>query len=157
MGLIFAMDARDSSTLETQGPGQAFTNQGKNHISPSERGKVTFNSNPPTSGPHVPVSVKENQQTLSNDQILHALELGNIVILYDQTKPPEALRNLANQVAGPFSPTLVQAGQAIILGQSEGTQGIVALAWQHLLRVENPSDPALKQFVEYWLGTPNQD
>jgi hypothetical protein len=28
----------------------------------------------------------------------------------------------------------------------------VALAWAHLLRVSSPSDPALGQFVSYWLG-----
>jgi hypothetical protein len=29
---------------------------------------------------------------------------------------------------------------------------VVALAWAHLLRVRDASDPALREFVGFWLG-----
>jgi hypothetical protein len=40
----------------------------------------------------------------------------------------------------------------VILAQRTGTNGIVALAWTHMLRVRRPDDPQLPGFIDYWLG-----
>jgi hypothetical protein len=40
----------------------------------------------------------------------------------------------------------------VILARRANTPGVVAAAWRHLLRTPSPLDPALKQFVEAWLG-----
>jgi hypothetical protein len=40
----------------------------------------------------------------------------------------------------------------VILAPRPGTAGITALAWAHRLQVASASDPALSQFVGYWLG-----
>jgi hypothetical protein len=57
-----------------------------------------------------------------------------------------------NVSGGPFDPALVQAGQSVILARRPGTQGVVALAWRHLLRAPSGSDPELARFAEFWLG-----
>jgi hypothetical protein len=93
---------------------------------------------------------------LSNDQLLTALAAGNVVLFYGKPQPPPALRSLAGNEAGPFDLPLAQAGQAVILAPRPGTRGVVAAAWRHLLRVPSPTDPALRQFVEAWLGVGRQ-
>ncbi len=55
-------------------------------------------------------------------------------------------------MAPPFTPALAATGDAVILAPRPGTAGVVALAWAHLLRVQQPSDPALRQFIGFWLG-----
>ena len=54
--------------------------------------------------------------------------------------------------APPFTPALAATGGAVILAHRAGTNGVVALAWTHMLRVRRPNDPRLPPFIEYWLG-----
>jgi hypothetical protein len=89
---------------------------------------------------------------LSEDQVLHALQLGDVVLLYGTSAPPPALRALQQQLSGPFDPLLAANGAAVILGYRPGTTGVVALAWRRRLDAQSASDPAVAQFADYWLG-----
>ena len=64
--------------------GTQYPNQGQEHISPSQQ-HVAYNSNPPTSGPHyaepAPWGIKD--QPLPDEQLVHNLEHGGIVIEYN--------------------------------------------------------------------------
>jgi hypothetical protein len=131
--------------------GLQFRDLGHAHLSPGELHPV-YDSDPPTSGAHVPEAVVRDNATLNNDQLLEALESGDVVILYGTLAPPPGLQQLAQSVAGPFTPTLAAVGQAVILGRRPGTAGLIALAWTHLLRVSTPGDPSLRQFAQQLLG-----
>ena len=133
------------------GPGQAFSDLGHAALAPGQPGP-SYNSNPPTSGAHVPEPVVRDGATLNNDQLLQALQLGDVVIAYGTPRPPAALTGFARSVAPPFTPALAATGDAVILARRPGTAGLVALAWTHLLRVNSASDPQLGQFVSFWLG-----
>lgn len=150
--LLFFAGRDDAGVSGPQGPGLVLLDRGARHISPAERRSVRYDSEPPVSGPHVPVAVRRDATALSDDQILHALELGDVVLVYGTRKPPAPLRALANDVAGPFDPALAQAGQAMILARRPGTRGVLALAWTRLLRVSSPADPSLRVFADAWLG-----
>jgi Protein of unknown function (DUF3105) len=160
IGLLLFFVARDDAPVnsngdeagEVRGPGQAFPDQGARHVPPGQRGEARYNSDPPTSGPHVAQAVRGDAIALTDDQVLHALELGNVVLAYGSAAPPPALRRLALETSGPFDPALVQAGQAVLLDRRPGTAGAIALAWRHLLRTSSPADPKLRRFVEFWLG-----
>jgi Protein of unknown function (DUF3105) len=138
-------------------PGQAFSDLGHAKLAPGQP-HPTYNSNPPTSGAHVPEAVVRDGATLNDDQLLQALQLGNVVIAYGTKQPPPGLTKFASTAAPPFTPALASTGDAVILTRRPGTAGLVALAWTHLLRVGSPSDPQLAQFVSFWLGrgTPDQ-
>jgi Protein of unknown function (DUF3105) len=154
VGLIAFLSGRDSAPVSStpSGPGQVFADQGAGRLAPGARPSVPYNSNPPTSGAHAPTPVTRDAADLSNDQLLTALAAGNVVLFYAAAHPPPALRALAEAEAGPFDPPLAATGQAVILARRANTPGVVAAAWRHLLRTPSPSDPALKQFVEAWLG-----
>ena len=85
---------------------------------------------------------------LSDDQLLEALHLGNVVIAYDSARPPAALRTLQRDVAGAFSADLAAAGQAVILDRRPGAGGVIALAWRRELRTSDPADPRLREFAD---------
>lgn len=155
IAVLAFFNGRDASQVSSQaqrGPGQAFPDRGARHLKAGERAKVRFASSPPTSGPHVPVPVRRQGAAVSNDQLLHAVEAGNVVLLYGSASPPPALSAVAERAAGPFDPALVQGGQGVVLAPRPGTRGVVAVAWRHLLRAPSASDPRLRQFVDFWLG-----
>jgi hypothetical protein len=99
-----------------------------------------------------PAAIRRDGTRLSRDQILHALQLGDVVLLYGTSAPPPALRALQQRVSGPFDPVLAANGAAVVLGSKAGASGVTALAWQRTLHAQSPSDPALETFADYWLG-----
>jgi Protein of unknown function (DUF3105) len=159
VGLLFVFEGRDTSQVTppastTAGPGQLYPDQGHAHLKPGQRPAQPYASDPPTSGPHVPAAIGSDADgtRLSDDQILQALELGDVVVLYGTPRAPAALRALADKLAGPFDPALAASGQALILARRPGTNGVIALAWRHELHVPSARDAALEPFADYWLG-----
>ena len=59
---------------------------------------------------------------------------------------------MQEEVSGPFDPELAAAGQAVILAERPGLEGVQALAWRRRLVASGPDDPKLQEFAEAWLG-----
>ena len=148
-GLIALFNSRDDAGVErSTGPGTEEPDRGAKHGPAGDRA----GADPPTSGPHRPDLVSRDARALSDDQILHALELGAVVLAYPGAEPPQELEALQESVAGPFDAELAAAGQAVILARVPGVDGVQALAWRHRLKARGASDPALREFADYWLG-----
>jgi hypothetical protein len=77
---------------------------------------------------------------------------GNVVVLYSGAGQKAALDALGEEIAGPPSPELEEAGQAVIVRRDASADGIVAIAGDRGVRATSPSDPALRQFIEGRLG-----
>jgi hypothetical protein len=133
------------------GLGQQFHDLGHAHLRRGQP-RPAYDSDPPTSGAHVPEAVRHDEARLSDDQLLQALQVGDVVIMYGGRTPPSGLRDLARSVAAPFTPALAAAGQAVILARRPGTAGLIGLAWTRLIHVSAPSDPRLRSFTQAWLA-----
>ncbi|MBV8219422.1 MAG: hypothetical protein JO325_13230, partial [Solirubrobacterales bacterium] len=83
---------RDQAAISggASGPGQAFPDLGHAALSPGQA-HPSYDSNPPTSGAHEPEAVTSDDAMLNDDQLLEALQLGNVVIVYGTRSPPAAL------------------------------------------------------------------
>lgn len=138
----------DAGVNRSAGPGEAEPDRGSAH----EPGRDRSGPDPPTSGSHTPDLVTRDARELSDDQILHALELGDVVLAYADRRPPAGLRAVQEEVAGPFDAELAAAGQAVVLARVPGVPGIQALAWRRRLRASGPDDPGVRAFAESWLG-----
>ena len=148
---MLVLSSRDDSQLSAAppaGPGELQPDHGASHDAAARPSGDT----PPTSGTHHPDLVTRDHTTLTDDQISHALELGNVVILYAAPRPAAALNRLQDEVAGPFDAELAAAGQAVILARRPGAGPATALAWRRILKTGDPADPALLEFAESWLG-----
>lgn len=78
---------------------------------------------------------------------------GNVVLLYSDERLTRRLRELATDIGGPAEPALVAAGQAVVVRRRPGLRvPVVAVTATHRLNSNDPGDPALRAFVEYWLG-----
>jgi hypothetical protein len=131
--------------------GTQFPDLGDAHLAPGAK-HPKYNSEPPTSGAHVPIAITRDESEISDDQLLQALEVGDVVIMYGSSKPPPGLRALADSIAAPFTPALAATGQAVILARRPGTNGLLGLAWTLLVHVRSVNDPQLRSFGLYWLG-----
>jgi hypothetical protein len=107
IALAVAFNARDDPEVASAptGPGELQPDRGSGHDAAAN---VTDEF--PTSGPHREEPVTRDRRRLTDDQILHALELGNVVILYDGPAPTQ----VQEEVAGPFDAEVARAGQAVI-------------------------------------------
>lgn len=139
------------------GPGLAYRDLGDATLSPGEH-HPAYDSDPPTSGPHVPTPVRADGAVLTDSQILTALAAGDVVLIYGGTTPPPGLAELARSTGGSFTPALAAVGGAVILARLPRVDGIIALAWTRMLpitgitQVTARNDAVLKQFIQAWLG-----
>ncbi|HUR85005.1 MAG TPA: hypothetical protein VMY78_06635 [Solirubrobacteraceae bacterium] len=78
---------------------------------------------------------------------------GNVVLLYSDERLTRRLRELATEIGGPPDDTLIAAGQAVVVQRKAGLRvAVVAVSAGHRVNSTGPDDPALRAFVEYWLG-----
>ncbi len=143
---------RDDPGISVHGgttPGRTYPDQGDRRLAAGAR-SPSYNSDPPTSGAHRPVPVTDNGAEISDDQLLQALSLGNVVFLYSSATPPGGLQAIADQVAPRFTPALAAAGQTVILARRPNLSTITAVAWTHMLRSDSADD--LRSFATRWLG-----
>jgi hypothetical protein len=152
VAVISVLASRDTGQVnEASGPGTLEPDHGSGR----QNGPVTPASppdRPPTSGRHREEHVLQDETELTDDQILDALQSGNVIITYEQHKPPAALSALQRDVqGGPFDAFLSGAGQAVILARRPGA-GTQALAWRRRLVASGPDDPKLRDFADAWLG-----
>jgi hypothetical protein len=146
--LITILANRDSSGVtKASGPGTLEPDRGSAHVS-GPRTPASPPDDPPTSGPHRPEAVTRDGVPLSDDQLLEALHLGNVVFAYDGS--PAELKKIQDEISGPFDPELAAAGQAVILDRRPGVKGVIALAWRRELRSGDPG--RLREFADAWLG-----
>lgn len=74
-----------SRYLTTAPPGQRLPDMGREHVTPAQVAETSYNSNPPTSGPHLPSWVKAGiyDQPQAEGELIHSLEHGYIIISYN--------------------------------------------------------------------------
>lgn len=105
-----------------------FPNFGQQHVTT----KVTYKTNPPTSGPHNPTPALDGSYTADNppsvEQSVHALEHGRIDIQWKAGLPERdvgELQTLANE----------QGGYHVLLfpNQTNMPYEVAASAWQHYI------------------------
>jgi hypothetical protein len=153
--LALAFAARDDSQVAApaaDGPGDLQPDLGARHLPAGEHVPLEGLTDPPTSGAHHDRLPTREGGPLDPNEILHALERGNVILFYSGDRPPPALRRLQDEVSGPFDAEVAAAGQQVILAPREGPDAVTAAAWRRLLRTDDPADPALREFAEAWLG-----
>jgi hypothetical protein len=154
VGLLLFVQSRDRSTFSggnagKAAPGRLLPDQGAAHHRPPAG--FRFATDPPASGPHLNAPVR-SEAPLSRDQLLHALETGDVVLFYSDPADEPGLRSVAEDVAGPFDPALAGAGQAVLVERRLGTVGVIALAWRRMLKAASARDAQVHAFAEAWLG-----
>lgn len=127
-------------------PGTAVPIMASPHIAPSEAHTVTYNSEPPTSGPHYPFVAATGIYTgpVPDGLAVHALEHGHVVIDYGPDTP-------AADVAALIA--IAKRHPADVLLQPRpGLTGVALTAWSRLDRLDTFDHARVEDFVERLAG-----
>ena len=128
IALITVLVAQDSSEVDgSSGPGVLEPDRGARRLGDDAPADARLSRRPTRrrAGRTAPSRSRRDATELSEDQLLEALALGNVVIAYDTADPPAELLALQRDVSGPFDPGLAAAGQAVILARRPGVPGVV--------------------------------
>ncbi|MBI4160736.1 MAG: DUF3105 domain-containing protein [Candidatus Yanofskybacteria bacterium] len=101
---------------------QAYPILGRNHI--SDGSTVSYNSNPPTSGDHyvTPAPARFYDKELSDEQLVHNLEHGQIWIAYKSGLPETVVKTLKK----------LSGGNVAVTPRSKNDTDIAIVAWGRL-------------------------
>ncbi len=138
---------------------QTFPNQGRDHLTPGQTVQQIlngqyYNSDPPTSGPHLPTWSDWGvfTQPVQNELQVHNLEHGGIVIQYDCSQGCAQAVNNLSAYARRYS---AQQFTGILLAPRsnlpEGSR-IAVTAWTHRLLLKSFDRTKIEQFITAYIG-----
>jgi hypothetical protein len=127
-------------------PGDPVPIMDSPHISESEVGSVSYNSMPPTSGPHFAFTVAPGvyDTPVPDGLAVHALEHGHVVIRYADSLPDREVAALA-RVARRY-------GADVVLAPYPEVAGIALTAWGRFDLLDRYDEDRVIGFVEALRG-----
>ena len=127
-------------------PGEKLPDLGNEHIQTSSDPRIAYNSDPPTSGPHLPYIAPWGVHTrpIPLELQVHNLEDGGVVVQYNCTCP-----ELVDKLRG----IVAKYDKHVILAPYPGMKSRIALtAWTRLDRFEELDEPRVLRFIETYRG-----
>jgi hypothetical protein len=127
-------------------PGEKFPDQGNDHIQALSEPHIPYNSDPPTSGPHLPYIAPWGLHTrpVPLELQVHNLEDGGVVVQYNCTCP-----ELVDKLRG----IVTKYGKHVILAPYPGMKSLIALtAWTRLDRLEEFDEKRVTRFIDSYRG-----
>lgn len=138
-----------SKQSETPRPGVAQKDQGRQHV---EQKSYTA-SEPPTSGDHAsPVEWGVYETEQRDDQLIHNMEHGGIVVTYRPDTPMSELTELKQLLAKPFSEPGFAPTKIVIAPRETNKAPIVLSSWQRSESLETFNKETVMTYVKRNLG-----
>ena len=129
-------------------PGEAVPLQGQQHISPGQS-HPPYNSDPPTSGWHYdePAEAGFYEIPLPDEQLLHNLEHGHVIISYDCGKLAdcEAVRAELRRIVDRF-----QRWKVVAVPRENADAAIALTAWGRIDKLGAYDEDRIVAFVRHW-------
>jgi hypothetical protein len=148
--LLLVVGAATARAQQPQGPGQKMPDRGQTHV--PEGTRVTYEENPPTSGPHWPVWARWGfyRDPVPEEMFVHNLEHGGIVLLFNCPTPcPDVIRQLEA-----LYPTLPASKygypKVVVTSNSRIKRRFALLAWTRLDEFDRLDRDRVVKFVQAW-------
>lgn len=127
-------------------PGERFPDLGNEHIQTASDRHAAYNSDPPTSGPHLPYIAPWGVHTrpIPLELQVHNLEDGGVMVQYNCTCP-----ELVEKLRGVVS----RYDKQVILAPYPGMNSRIALtAWTRRDRLEDFDERRIVRFIDSYRG-----
>lgn len=161
IGLIVYLNIRGAQPVVGE---TALASQGNMHIDYGSPSPITYNSIPPTSGPHYGnlVSWGIHADPQRYEHLVHNLEDGGVVIYY---QCPEGCPELVQELEALVQPYVAQ-GRHIVLAPNDPTWSInggpplhqdmeariAVTTWQRILKLDEVDSGKMRSFIERYEG-----
>ena len=128
-------------------PGVAVPNEGWTHV--AEGSAITYQNNPPASGPHYPVWLRyaEYTQAIPRGYWVHNLEHGAIVFLYQPDAPADMIAKITEAYRALPNDPLCGHKRAVLAPDPLLPWPIAAVAADFVLRADNASATTIQEFA----------
>lgn len=150
--MIFLLRSGGDSRPDYPYPVQTFKDQGREHLPVGQRYDF-YNSNPPTSGPHGPaVDWGVHDQPVPKEALVHGMEHGGVVILYDCTAgvplDDAQCRELSDQLAAVVNSNLSNRKLVLVVPYAGLEHRIALTAWRTLDMLDELDAARIQAFID---------
>ena len=130
--------------VSLDGKVEEFRIEGVNHISPGDT--ATYNTNPPTSGPHWanPADWGFNEKELPDEQLIHNLEHGGIWITFrDLDKGSlSTLKNIAKN----------NRNSVVITRRDKNDDLIAVVSWGRMMKLTEVDETLIQKYIDTYIN-----
>jgi hypothetical protein len=133
--------------LTKEYPGRAVPTLGNQHIASVETPHVPYNTNPPTSGSHVPSIARwgVHTQPIPDELQAHNLEDGGVLVQYSCRDCDDLIAQLAAIVSR-------YPDKVILAPYPKMDTRIAVTAWGRIDTFDDPSEQRIVRFIEAYRG-----
>jgi hypothetical protein len=127
-------------------PGQYFPTQGNDHLASIDEPHPPYNSNPPTSGWHLPPLPRPGiyVQPKVAEELGHFMEHGGVWVLYNC---PEGCESEVQQLTGIVNGAIDRGRPAALAPYPSMDSRFALVAWQYLLPLDNVERGEIDNFI----------
>ncbi len=131
-------------------PGGEFVrSMGNRHVTSTQVGLTTYNSDPPTSGPHLPSIARWgiHERPIPKELQVHNLEDGGVLVQYNCDRANQECRELVDKLAN-----IVRRYNHAILAPYPGvTQKITLTAWTRIDKFNEFDEKRIVRFIDAYI------
>ena len=134
----------------TGSPGEFVPSMGNEHIYSNEVGLRTYNSNPPTSGPHLPdrAAWGIHENPIPKELQVHNLEDSGVVVQYNCDPTTPECKTLIDKLA-----QIVRRYESTVLAPYPGMSHKIALtAWSRIDKLNEFDEKRIVRFIDAYHG-----
>src|SRR5680860_1084067 len=140
--LMNKSEIKNQEKLSKSMMGEKMPDQGAIHVKEGEKHE-SYNSNPPTSGPHwagvAGAGIKD--EVVPDELILHSMEHGAAVVWYKSDLPQSDI----DKIKEAFNSA---SGKKIMLPRKDLDIPVALTSWNYLLKLDTVDGSVIKEFIE---------
>jgi hypothetical protein len=147
-GVVAALIAQEASK-----PGESVPMMVSNHIEYNPGSPPVYNSDPPTSGPHVQSvpQFKVYTEPMTKELQVHGLEDGGVIIHYKPGLEQATVDRLAS-IAGLYIQQARPKNHVILVPDPNLSHPIVLTTWRRIDRLDTFDEARIRRFIDTYVG-----
>lgn len=129
--------------------GEFIRSMGNRHLTSSQVVLTTYNSDPPTSGPHLPSVARWgiHERPIPKELQVHNLEDGGVLVQYNCDRANQECRELVDKLANIVRPY----NHAILAPYPGMTQKIALTAWTRIDKFNDFDEKRIVRFIDAYI------
>lgn len=120
--------------------------EGREHLQ-GDGQYTNYKAKIPTSGPHAtqPVAWQAYDQQVPDQNVIHNMEHGGVVISYRPDLDPETIQKLKSLFTKPYSNKDFSPNKAVVMPREGQEKPIVMASWLHVFELDKYDEQTLKE------------